>query len=99
MGQHGGGMRVMYMVWIWLLVLTVAEVLLAYFKVPLNVMLVVLIAMSVGKAFLIMAWFMHLKFERASLVMTLIPAVVICILLLNIFFPDSVRLSEIGVWR
>jgi hypothetical protein len=34
---------------------------------------------------------MHLKFERFSLIITLIPALVVCILLLLVFFPDSFR--------
>ena len=89
------GMRVMYVVWVWLLVLTILEVLLAYFKVPTTVMLIALLAMSVGKAGLIIAWFMHMKYERASLVMTLIPATVACIMLMNIFWPDSFRLSAL----
>ena len=38
-----------------------------------------------------MAYFMHLKFERLSLILTLIPALVVCILLLFVFFPDSFR--------
>ena len=90
-----GGMRVMYAVWAWLLVLTVLEVLLAYFKVPTSIMLGALLGMSVGKAGLIVAWFMHMKYERFGLVMTLIPATVACILLMNIVWPDSFRLSAL----
>jgi cytochrome c oxidase subunit IV len=78
-----------------LLVLTIIEVVLAYFHVPLVLMLTILIGLSVIKAGLIMAYFMHLKFERQSLVMALIPAMVICICLLFIFFPDGVRLRNI----
>jgi hypothetical protein len=37
---------------------------------------------------------MHLRFERLSLVMTLVPALVICICLLLVFFPDSFRSSN-----
>ena len=90
-----GGMRVMYVVWVWLLVLTILEVLLAYFKVPTSVMLIALLGMSIGKAGLIVAWFMHMKYERLGLVMTLIPATIACILLMNIIWPDSFRLSAL----
>jgi hypothetical protein len=34
---------------------------------------------------------MHLRFERLSLVLTLVPMLVICICLLLVFFPDSFR--------
>ena len=78
-----------------LLVLTIVEVVLAYFHVPLALMLTILIGLSVIKAGLIMAYFMHLKFERQSLVMALIPALVICICLLFVFFPDGFRLRNI----
>ena len=96
--HHGGGMKVMYVVWVWLLVLTIAEVLLAYFEVPIFFMLVLLIGMSLVKAWLIVAWFMHLKFERKSLVLTLIPAAIICIMLMNVFFSDSARLGSLGIF-
>lgn len=76
---------------IWLLALTGIEVVLAYFQVPIVLMLTILIGLSLVKAALIIAYFMHLKFERLSLVLTLIPALVICICLFFIFFPDSMR--------
>ena len=93
------GMRVMYFVWIGLLALTLFEVFLAYERVPLHIMLVALMGMSIVKAALIVAYFMHLKFERLNLVLTLIPAMVGAILLLNTFFPDSVRLGQLAIFR
>jgi cytochrome c oxidase subunit 4 len=78
-----------------LLVLTLVEVLLAYVEVGLKLMLTILIGLSVIKAGLIMAYFMHLKFERQSLVMALVPALVICICLLFVFFPDGFRLRNV----
>jgi len=77
-----------------LLVLTVVEVVLAYIEVPLTLMLIILIGLSLIKAALIMAYFMHLRFERMSLVLTLVPALVICICLLFIVFPDSFRTRQ-----
>jgi cytochrome c oxidase subunit IV len=60
-------------VWIALLVLTGIEVLLAYEQVPLLIMLTALLGLSIIKASLIIAYFMHLKFERFSLFLTLFP--------------------------
>lgn len=74
-----------------LLVLTIVEVFLAYIHLPLTLMLIILMGLSILKAAMIVAYFMHLKFERMSLVLTLIPTVVICICLLFIVFPDSFR--------
>ena len=43
----GGGLRIMYIIWAWLLVLTVAEVLLVYFEVSVGIMLVLLLGTSI----------------------------------------------------
>jgi len=92
-------MKVNYIVWVWLLAVTLIEVFLAYIKVPIHIMLIALIGLSIFKAALIVSWFMHIKFERRSLVLTLIPALTICILLLNVVFPDSFRLKKMAVNR
>jgi caa(3)-type oxidase subunit IV len=86
------------LVWVGLLALTATEVSLAYAQVfSLKGMLMVLMSLSIVKAGLIMAYFMHLRFERASLVLSLIPFAVIVITLLSVFFPDSLRLQELRV--
>ncbi|HJR07155.1 MAG TPA: cytochrome C oxidase subunit IV family protein [Pyrinomonadaceae bacterium] len=82
-----------------LLLLTAIEVYLAYMHVPLVLMLTILIGLSLIKAALILAYFMHLRYERMSLVYTLIPMLVICICLLFIFFPDSFRLLGLRAYR
>jgi cytochrome c oxidase subunit 4 len=82
-----------------LLALTMVEVVLAYVQVPLVLMLTILIGLSLIKAALILAYFMHLRYERMSLVYTLIPMLVICICLLFIFFPDSFRLLNLRIYR
>jgi|SRR5688572_29959057 len=79
-------------IWIVLLVLTGAEVLLAYKQVGLILMLVILVGLSVIKAALIIAYFMHLKFERFSLFLTLFPMLIFCILLMLIFLGDATRI-------
>ena len=97
--HHESKMKPMYIVWIWLLALTLVEVFLAYKQVPIHIMLIALLSMSILKAGLIVSYFMHMKYERPSLVLTLIPAVVVCILLLDTVFPDAARLSHLGVNR
>jgi len=91
--EHVGGTTVTFTyVWIGLLVLTGVEVFLAYEQLPTLIMLTSLMGLSVIKAALIIAYFMHLKFEKFSLFMTLFPMLVLCILLMMlIFMPDSVR--------
>jgi Predicted small integral membrane protein len=79
-------------VWIILLAFTGIEVLLAYKQVNPVIMLTILIGLSVVKAALIIAYFMHMKFERFSLFLTLFPMLIFCILMMMVFMPDSVRL-------
>ena len=80
-------------VWLALLFMTGIEVFLAYEQVPVLIFLTALIGLSVIKAALIIAYFMHLKFERLSLFLTLFPMLILCIMLMLILFmPDSSRL-------
>jgi len=81
-------------IWVTLLILTAAEVFLAYEQVPTMIMLTALIGLSVVKAALIIAYFMHLKFERLSLFLTLFPMLIFCILLMLIFLGDATRLPH-----
>jgi cytochrome c oxidase subunit 4 len=90
-----GGTKLFLNVLLGLLALTVIEVFLAYIHVPLTIMLTILIGLSLIKAAMIIAYFMHLRFERMSLVLTLIPTLVVCICLLFIVFPDSYRTKNI----
>lgn len=91
----GGTTKQFLMVWIALLVLTAIEVFLAYVQVPLTMMLVSLVGLSLVKAWLIIAWFMHLKYERFSLFVTLFPMLIFCIILLFIFMPDAQRALDL----
>jgi cytochrome c oxidase subunit IV len=92
LGQVGGTTGTFAKVWIVLLVLTAIEVFLAYEQVNLLLMLTILVGLSVIKAALIIAYFMHLKFERLSLFLTLFPMLIFCILLMLIFLGDATRI-------
>jgi cytochrome c oxidase subunit IV len=89
--HFAGTNRLFLSVWLWLLLLTGFEVFLGYVQLPVIYMLVILMGASIVKAALIVAYFMHLRFERLTLILTIVPAVVICICLFMVFFPDSFR--------
>ena len=89
--HFAGTNRLFLSVWVWLLALTGFEVFLGYIRLPVVYMLVILMGASIVKAALIVAYFMHLRFERINLILTIVPAVVICICLFMVFFPDSFR--------
>ena len=89
--HFAGSNRLFSWIWVWLLLLTLIEIFLAYKPMPIHLMLIVLMGLSIVKAALIVAYFMHLKFERLSLILTILPMLIVCILLLFVFFPDSFR--------
>ena len=96
--DHGGATTGLFLkVWIGLVVITFGEVYLAYLHFPAVAMLLMLISLSVVKAGLIMAYFMHLRYERFSLVLLLIPALLFCIGMMTVIFPDSLRLLNLRV--
>lgn len=96
--SHGLTSKLTLTVWAWLLIITGIEVFLAYIQFSVHVMLVLLMGLSLVKAALIIAYFMHLRFEKRTLVLTLIPALVVVISTLSVFFPDSVRLLHMKPW-
>jgi cytochrome c oxidase subunit 4 len=82
-------------VWIGLVAITFLEVFLAYEQLNPSVMLSILVVLSVVKAAMIMAYFMHLKYEKFSLVLLLIPATIFCLCMMFIFFfPEAFRLLQ-----
>src|SRR5437764_13166597 len=88
--EHFAGSNKLFIsIWFWLLLLTGFEVFLGYVQLPVIYMLVILMGASIVKAALIVAYFMHLRFERLNLILTIVPALVICIGLFRVFFPDS----------
>src|SRR6185436_3189514 len=93
--HFAGSNRRFFSVWVWLLLLTAFELFLGYIHLRVALMRVILMGASIIKAALIVAYFMHLRFERLPLVLTIVPAVVICICLLLVFFPDRFRSREL----
>lgn len=89
-----GSKKVFVIVWISLVALTGVEVALAYQHLETKVMLGLLMSLSIIKASLIIAYFMHLRYEKRSLALTLMPALIWVVGMLFMSFPDSVRLYE-----
>ena len=92
---HGGSNSQNILIWVGLLALTAIEVFLAYIHLNLTLMLIILMGLSIIKAAMIVAYFMHLKFERLSLVLTIVPAIVVLLCLFVILFPDSFRMINL----
>lgn len=97
LGTHQPGTKKLFMwVWFWLLILTGIEVLLAYMKLEPHLMLTLLIGLSLIKSALIVAYFMHLRFEKLGLFLIIVPSLVFCLVMILIFvFPDSLRIVRL----
>ena len=84
-------------VWIGLLGLTLIEIFLAYIQLGKVAMITILMVLSLVKAAMIMAYFMHLKFDKPGLSWILVVPLVTCLLIMvGYFFPDSYRILELG---
>ena len=74
------------LIWLYLFVLTVAEIALA-FELPFsrNVKLILLLLLALWKAFLVAMFFMHLKFEKWNLrLIAIVPLPLALILVLAV---------------
>jgi cytochrome c oxidase subunit IV len=91
---HGGSNRENLLVWGGLLVLTAIEIALGYIHLKPIPMLTILIGLSVIKAAMIVAYFMHMKFEKKTFIFTVVPITIVLLLLFGILFPDGQRLRE-----
>lgn len=94
---HQPGTKKLFMwVWFWLLILTGVEVLLAYMRLEPHLMLILLVGLSLIKSALIVAYFMHLRFEKIGLFLIIVPSLVFCLVMILIFvFPDSLRIVRL----
>jgi cytochrome c oxidase subunit 4 len=86
--------------WVWgaLLVMTAIEVYLTYQNMEPVRMLTILMGLSLIKAALIIGFFMHLRYEISRMKWLTMTSVVVCLILMTIFFfPDARRIVELGV--
>jgi cytochrome c oxidase subunit IV len=84
-------------VWVALLIMTGIEVYLAYQNLEPIRMLSILMGLSIVKAGLIIAYFMHMKFELSRMRWVTMCSLVLCLSLMFIFLPDAFRLLHLGV--
>jgi cytochrome c oxidase subunit IV len=72
----------------WLLVLTIAEVAVAYTPMPKLIMVVLLVGMAFTKAAMVALYFMHLKYERSTLMLVALTPLILCVFLALMLLPD-----------
>ena len=71
------------------------EVFLALQHFSIGVLVALLLILAISSASLGLMYFMHLAEERRSLFLTLIPATIFVLLMMNMFWGDSVRLLHL----
>jgi cytochrome c oxidase subunit IV len=94
--RHHGKAQFIW-VWVALLIMTGIEVFLAYQNMEPIRMLSILMGLSLLKAGLIIAYFMHMKFEVSQMKWLTMSSLVVCLSLMCIFLPDAMRLLNLGV--
>ena len=60
-------------------------------------MLSILMGLSVIKAALIIAYFMHMKFEVSAMKWVTMSSLVFCLAMMLVFLPDAFRILHLGV--
>lgn len=80
-------------IWLALLALTLLEVVLAIPRLASVLLLIVLLALSLGKTALIVNYFMHLKFSPRLLGWLLFPLLIAFIASLLALLPDAARIG------
>ena len=85
--------------WVWaaLLIMTGIEVWLAYQNMELIRMLSILMGLSLMKAALIIAYFMHMKFEVSPMKWVTMSSLVFCLAMMLVFLPDAFRILHLGL--
>lgn len=94
--RHHGRAQFLW-VWVALLIMTAIEVYLAYQHMEPVRMLSILMGLSILKAGLIIAYFMHLKFEVSAMRWYTMSSLVFCLAMMLIFLPDAFRILHLGV--
>ena len=75
-----------------LLAIFFAEVFLSFRNMSTGTLVTLLLVLAICSAALGLMYFMHLGTERRSLFLSLIPATIFVLLMMNMFWLDSVRL-------
>jgi caa(3)-type oxidase subunit IV len=91
----GAGTATNVGIWVAMLAIVAVEVIVTYQRPSMPVLIGVLLALAVVQAFLGIAYFMHLRHERAVLGWSFIGALVFVLLMMNQVWPDALRVFRL----
>ena len=92
---QGPGMRFFVAVWVGLMCIVGIEVIVTYQHLPPRQLLAWLLVLAFFEAGIAAWYFMHLKYERAALTWSLLPALVFVVFMLDHIWPDAFRLASL----
>jgi heme/copper-type cytochrome/quinol oxidase subunit 4 len=95
MSVSGNVIRKYLPVYFVLIGIFLVEVFLAFRNLSTASLAVILLLLAICSAALGLMYFMHLAEERRSLFLTLIPATIFVLIMMNMFWGDSVRLLHL----
>lgn len=95
-GVDSEGYRIYSVVWMWLLILTLIELGAVLVHIPRGLLVFLLLTMALMKAALIIAYFMHLRYERLSLVYAVVtPMFFLAIVIFAFMGPDALSVMHL----
>jgi cytochrome c oxidase subunit IV len=77
-------------VFIWLAVLTAVEVVAVYMPLTRLALAAILVILAFTKAALVALYFMHLKFERRTMLLVALTPIILCVFLMFMLIPDGI---------
>jgi cytochrome c oxidase subunit 4 len=77
-------------VFVWLAALTAVEVAVVYLPLTRLAIAAILVVLAFTKAALVALYFMHLKFERRTMLFVAVTPVILCVFLMFMLIPDRV---------
>src|SRR5262247_1437141 len=77
-------------IFIWLAILTAVEVIAVYLPLTRLALAAILVALAFSKAALVALYFMHLKFERRTMLWVAATPVILCVFLMLMLIPDGI---------
>ncbi|ADU50529.1 cytochrome c oxidase subunit IV [Thermaerobacter marianensis DSM 12885] len=79
--EHDHGNRLYFLTWLWLLLITVLEVGVVLVHMPRAILVAVLLLMTVLKSGLIVANFMHLRFEKLNMIYIILTPMIFALIM------------------
>jgi cytochrome c oxidase subunit IV len=81
-------------VFYWLAALTIIEVAVTFLPLTKFAIAAILVVLAFTKAALVALYFMHLKFERRTLLLVAVTPVILCVFLMFMLIPDRILRSD-----